>query len=272
MVAGRPPPEKTSISLPTAMLHGPRRHSRGAQKFHLHAAAVLTGEAATLTGAKFARTVGHGFWAVFRIVSLELTAEADANQDLKFGYAIFLWSQQKEKKTHRNPKDPAEIQRTPYGCSPGPAQHRPRVGWYPFLSSPRDQRRGGVTFFFLFVVPRAAPAGSPYITVSHRRQLQKMTAHQNRNQPIISRSCIPATWSLPTHATSQVLHECHAATTHKRADRDMHRRRRRRLARGRWAFYHPVTFTAASELQHSGSASRSSCSTARFAPRAYWIH
>jgi hypothetical protein len=156
------------------------------------------------------------------------------------------------------------------------AQAQPSIvhGLVGILSSRLHETNAGAEsrFFFLFVVPRAAPAGSPYITVSHRRQLQKMTAHQNRNQPIISRSCIPATWSLPTHATSQVLHECHAATTHKRADRDMHRRRRRRLARGRWAFYHPVTFTAASELQHSGSASRSSCSTARFAPRAYWIH
>lgn len=34
-------------------------------------------------GCEVART-GHDFWAVFRIVSLELTAEADANQDLEF--------------------------------------------------------------------------------------------------------------------------------------------------------------------------------------------
>jgi hypothetical protein len=204
MVAGRPPPEKTSISLPTAMLHGPRRHSRGAQKFHLHAAAVLTGEAATLTGAKFARTVGHGFWAVFRIVSLELTAEADANQDLKFGYAIFLWSQQKEKKTHRNPKDPAEIQRTPYGCSPGPAQHRPRVGWYPFLSSPRDQRRGGVTFFFFVCCPAR---GACWVSL-HHSQSQTTAAKNDRTSE-----------SKPTHHIPQLYpsdlvaaHTCHIAS------------------------------------------------------------
>lgn len=106
-------------------------------------------------------------WFVFRIVSLELTAEDDANQDLKFRYAIFLWSQQKEK-THRNSKDPAEIQRTPYGCIPGPAQHRPRVGWFPFLLSPRDQRRGGVTFFFVCCPTRGACWVSlhGYITVT----------------------------------------------------------------------------------------------------------